>query len=439
MEHRRFSYHSLEDIERTAQSMSIELALSNHIDKLYEPVDIFGRTFPNRFAIQPMEGCDADGNGTPQELTTKRYCRFAAGGASVIWMEAVSILPEARANPHQLMLTAQNLDAFKMLLDSVRETALRETGQIPAVVMQATHSGRYAKPDGKSGARIMYHCPQYEEKAPLDDSAILSDDELKQIEERFETAGKLALAAGFDAMDVKCCHRYLLNESLSAFTRPGPYGGESFENRTRLYRNCLEAAIASGVTVTTRLNLYDGPAYPYGWGVARDGSEEPDLTEVCKLIDVVHNTYNIQVLNATIGNPYFNPHVNRPYDFGTYCPDEHPLQGVARMCDCIAQVKAMFPDLMLISSGNSYLRQFSPNLAAGMIESGKADIAGFGRLAYAYPDFVKDLQRDGVLKKEKCCVTCGKCTELMRMGAVAGCVIRNSDPYARIYRERKGM
>ena len=36
-------------------------------------------------------------------------------------------------------------------------------------------------------------------------------------------------------MDVKCCHRYLACELLSAFTRPGEYGG-SFENRTRFYR-----------------------------------------------------------------------------------------------------------------------------------------------------------------------------------------------------------
>ena len=42
----------------------------------------------------------------------------------------------------------------------------------------------------------------------------------------------MAYRIGFDFVDLKQCHRYLLNELLAARTRPGKYGG-SFENRTR--------------------------------------------------------------------------------------------------------------------------------------------------------------------------------------------------------------
>ena len=41
---------------------------------------------------------------------------------------------------------------------------------------------------------------------------------------------------GFDFVDLKQCHRYLLSELLAAKTRSGPYGG-SLENRTRLARD----------------------------------------------------------------------------------------------------------------------------------------------------------------------------------------------------------
>lgn len=41
-------------------------------------------------------------------------------------------------------------------------------------------------------------------------------------------------------MDIKACHRYLFSESLSAFTRPGRYGG-SFDNRTRLLLGTVDA------------------------------------------------------------------------------------------------------------------------------------------------------------------------------------------------------
>lgn len=65
-------------------------------------------------------------------------------------------------------------------------------------------------------------------------------------------------------------HRYLNCELLSAYNRPGEYGG-SFENRTRFYLNCVrkvKKAVRSDFIVTSRLNVYDGFPYPYGFGVA---------------------------------------------------------------------------------------------------------------------------------------------------------------------------
>ena len=62
------------------------------------------------------------------------------------------------------------------------------------------------------------------------------------------------------------------------------------------------------------------------------------------------------------------------------------------------------------------------------------DFAGFGRTIFAYPDFAADILRDGTLKKEKLCLCCSKCTELMRSGSTPGCVIR--DPlYTKLYKE----
>ena len=58
-------------------------------------------------------------------------------------------------------------------------------------------------------------------------------------------------------------------------------------------------------------------------------------------------------------------------------------------------------------------------------------------MAFAYPDFARDLLRTGALDRAKCCLTCGKCTELMRMGAQAGCPVRDTAVYLPIYREGK--
>ncbi|MBO5218841.1 MAG: flavin oxidoreductase/NADH oxidase, partial [Clostridia bacterium] len=59
---------------------------------------------------------------------------------------------------------------------------------------------------------------------------------------------------------------------------------------------------------------------------------------------------------------------------------------------------------------------------------------GFGRMAFAYDGFAKDLIA-GDMKVNKCCVTCGKCTELMRAYTTTGCPVRDSEMYAPIYKD----
>ena len=53
-----------------------------------------------------------------------------------------------------------------------------------------------------------------------DDSPLISDDELDRLQDRYVEAAKLAGEAGFDFIDIKQCHRYLLNELLASRTTP---------------------------------------------------------------------------------------------------------------------------------------------------------------------------------------------------------------------------
>ena len=119
--------------------------------------------------------------------------------------------------------------------------------------LQLTHSGRYsfrrpiiATPDPLLVGR-------YKVTA---DTPLISDDELKRLVDHYVAAARLAAEVGFDFVDVKQCHRYLLNELLGARNRPGPFGG-SFENRTRLARDifrAIRAALPGHVLLATRLN-----------------------------------------------------------------------------------------------------------------------------------------------------------------------------------------
>ena len=435
MRHEKFHYASLDAVKEKAEQLTLKLPLSTQVELLKQPLWINGHKVHNRLAIQPMEGCDGTAEGAPDSLTLRRYRRFAQSGAGLIWAEAVAVVPEGRANPRQLMLTEKNLDTFKSMVDNIRKTSFKENGFEPLLIMQATHSGRYSKPSGVPEPMIAYHNPILEEKQALDNSCIVTDDYLKALTERYAASARLALKAGFDGVDIKACHRYLISELLSASPRTGLYGG-SFMNRTRLLREAVsaaKAAVPSSFIITSRINLYDGFPYPWGFGAAPGGGRTPDMSEPVRLAELLFKESDIRLLNFTLGNPYFNPHVNRPYDLGPYVPVEHPLEGVARMCGCIGEIKQSLPGLTVISSGTSYLRQYSVNLAAGMIESGQADIAGFGREAFAYPEFANDILHSESLDPLKCCITCSKCSQLMRAGSVAGCVIRDREVYLPIY------
>ena len=435
MEHQTFHYNTLDALRREMEALGVSIPLSSKMGVLEKSLTIRGKRFANSMAIQPMEGCDGTRDGRPDTLTKRRYDRFARSGVGLIWVEAVAVVQEGRANPRQLYMNGSTLDSFKELVQTIKETCMREHGFEPVVIMQATHSGRYSKPNGRPEPIIAYQNPVFEKDNPIAAERIITDDALMRLEERFGEAAAEAERAGFDGVDIKCCHRYLNNELLSAFHRPGAFGG-SFENRTRLLRNGIrnaQAATGGAFIVTSRLNVYDGFAYPYGFGVSEDGGLEPDLTEGIRLARQLQDEEGVALLDLTIGNPYVNPHVNRPFDGGPYVPQEHPLEGVARMVRCVGEIQKACPELAVVSSGNSYLRQYAPMMAAGMLERGLCAIAGFGREAFAYPDFYQDLKHGGAMDPAKCCIACGKCSELMRAGTVAGCVIRDKDVYLPIY------
>ena len=346
-------------------------------------------------------------------------------------------MQDGRANPRQLYITGKNLDSFKKLVENIKETAFKKNGHEPTVIMQATHSGRYSKPNGVPEPLIAYNNPVFEKDSPISSDSIVTDEYLDRVCEALVNGAALAEKAGFDGADIKCCHRYLNSELLSAYNREGRYGG-CFENRTRLLRESVRGAIencSDGFIVSSRLNVYDGFEYPYGFGVSKDGKTEFDPAEPDRLIKELY-ACGVRILNITMGNPYVNPHVNRPFAQGGYRSSEHPLKGVARVLNGTALLKKQNPEMAVICSAVTYLGVAAPHVVSAFIGDGGFDIAGFGRTAFAYPDFAADILKNGGMDKNKICICCSKCTEIMRKsGGTPGCVIRDRDVYMPIYKE----
>lgn len=437
MPHEKFHYKSLEEVQARAAQLGLHLPFASDTSALTKPLTVRTVTFPNRMGIAPMEGADSLPNGAPSAYTRRRYIREAMGGSAIIWFEAISIVEEGRSSRTQLLLSRENLDSYKELTAAVKEAGLKANGYAPYLIMQANHSGRYSNPDNSPAPIIAYRHPELEQYRAADDSCIASDDYLKALEEKFGEAARLAREAGFDAVDIKSCHGYLLAELASAYDRPGQYGG-SFENRTRLLRNGIQAAKVyenDSFMVTARLGIYDGYAYPHGFGVSPESGLLPDLSEPVRLVRELHEQLGLSMVNLTMGNPYATTHVTRPFDKGKYQPEEHPFVGLDRMIHGIGTVRRAVPGMAVLASAPTYLRRFADLYAAGAVEEGLCDGMLFGRMAFADPDFAHEIIQTGRIDPKRVCMTCGCCGDLIRAHKPTGCVIRDPDTFLPFFRE----
>jgi 2,4-dienoyl-CoA reductase-like NADH-dependent reductase (Old Yellow Enzyme family) len=286
----------------------------------------------------------------------------------------------------------------------------------------------------------LYRHPVLDRKFNVPDGTILDDDAIAGLIEDFGVAAAVARHAGFDFVDVKHCHGYLGHEFLSAYDRPGRYGG-SFENRTRFLREVVAAvrSAAPGLAIGVRLSAFDwipfkpGPdrvgipdfvdsAYPYAFGGDGTGLGI-DLAEPVRFLDVLAEL-GIQLVCITAGSPYYNPHIQRPALFPPsdgYQPPEDPLVGVARQIGAVAELKQQRPDLIFVGTGYSYLQEWLPNVAQRAVREGRVDSVGIGRMALAYPEIVADTLAGHELQRKRICRTFSDCTTGPRNGLVSGC------------------
>lgn len=156
--------------------------------------------------------------------------------------------------------------------------------------------------------------------------------------------------------------------------------------------------------------------YPYGYGVNPENPLEDDLTEPKQVIALMKG-WGLQLLNVSLGCPYYNPHIGRPFekpDEGNYEPPEHPLFGVDRHFRIAGELQNTFPDLPMVGTGYSWLQRFSINAGAANIADGNIRFFGLGRNVLSYPDYARDVMAHGELEELRVCKTLTYCTFLMR-------------------------
>ena len=212
---------------------------------LFESLQLRDVKLPNRIGIPPMCQYSAQ-DGVAADWHFIHYGSRAVGGAALMILEATAVAPEGRISPGDLGLWQ---DGQIEALARIAEFARRQ-GCVAAV--QLAHAGRKASVGlGWQAQRVLtaaeggwpvvgpsalpfgedYGCPH-----ELDQAAI------ERVIEQFAAAARRARTAGFQVVEIHAAHGYLLHQFLSplANQRSDAYGG-SFDNRTRLVRQVVEA------------------------------------------------------------------------------------------------------------------------------------------------------------------------------------------------------
>jgi 2,4-dienoyl-CoA reductase-like NADH-dependent reductase (Old Yellow Enzyme family) len=390
-----------------------EIAMGTE-NALLTSIKFGNRTLPNRFAINAMEGCDADTGGNPTATAFRRYERLARGNAGLIIVEALSVVDENRGRDHQLTALPQNQ---KGLADLV--STMRRVNPKPAIIWQLTHSGELSNPEFSERVCVKPF-PGYEGR-------LLSEEEVDEILERFVFAAKMASDCGADGVDFKLCHGYLGSQLVRPYNdRKWKYGG-SWGNRTRFayefYERVAREVKNRDFIVGSKISAWEG--LPGGMGTASADSPIIDLTEVLDLVKGLEARGATFIVQSA-GNPSLTLALTQP---DRKVPDYAYLHFWFQK----EFKKVMKKETVLIGSAYSLFRD-GKNSFRGVrreeasllywgdknIREGVCDMVAIGRQSLADPLLPSKVE-EGKINEIKWCTGCDSCVEFLIRQRPVGC------------------
>lgn len=305
-------------------------------------------------------------NTLPNEIMGDYYEQRASAGLIVTEATAISEEGSGWLNaPH--ITTPEHAAAWKTITDRVHA----KNGMI---YLQLWHQGRQAHPSfhpttKRSVAPSAIAMSSGEashisgEKVPHEVPHALTIEEIQETIQDYVKAAQLAKEAGFDGVEVHAANGYLIDQFLQSSTnhRTDQYGG-SMENRVRFLEQVTQAIIDSGAFPASRIGFRLSPNGSFG----DMGSEDNNV--MFPFVAQTMNKYGLAYLHLMDG-----------LGFGSHekCP-------VVTAFD----MKKNFDGPIITNVG------LTKETAEGMIRSGSADMACFGRLYMSNPDLPERFAND---------------------------------------------
>ncbi|MGZ8764927.1 MAG: NADH:flavin oxidoreductase [Acidimicrobiia bacterium] len=218
----------------------------------FEPAQLGPMSLRNRvLKAATFEGVMPRGAVT-QELIDF-HTAVARGGAALTTLAYCAVSMGGRVSADTLVFSDGLIDDLTRLTDAVHDEGA-------AVSAQLGHAGLVAQSHSKKHPSM---APSTRFSAPaMGRVKAATRAQLDDVVAQFEHATRVALRAGFDAVEVHLGHNYLLSSFMSPNLnrRTDDYGG-SIENRARLPRRVVEAVrrVADGhLAVLAKFNMADG-------------------------------------------------------------------------------------------------------------------------------------------------------------------------------------
>lgn len=364
------------------------------------------------------EGMSREGLVTDRLVDWHR--EFAAGGVGMTTLAYCAVSPEGRTYRHQIWMRREALPGLRRFTDAIR-------GEGARAGIQLGHAGWFSNPRA-SGERPVGPSRMFSPHAQAFSRAMREAD-FGRLTRAFAGAARLAVEAGFDALEIHVGHGYLLSQFLSPYNnrRRDRWGG-SLENRARFPRQVLRAvreAAGPAVAVYPKLNMDDGFAgglqIDEGLQVAR-WLEEDESADALQLTGGHTTRTPMYLMRGEVplremirhehsairrwGMRLFAPRMLRRFEFeeAFFLPKARRFRAAVRL------------PLMLLG-GVTRLDTMERAMAEGF------DFVALGRALIRDPDLVARMQR-GELTASRC-IPCNRCVVEMERGGTR-CVFREA-------------
>jgi len=345
---------------------------------------------------------------TPDALVTDDLITYhrkpAAGGVGMTTVAYCAVSPGGRTERRQLWMRPEAVPGLRRLTEAVHAEGA-------AISAQIGHAGPVA--DARSNKATALAPVRFFNPTAMRFAKKATRDDIDDVMAAHADAARLAIDAGFDAVEIHLGHGYFCSSFLSPLInrRDDEFGG-ALQNRAKVARRVVQAvrrAVGDQIAVTAKLNMADG---------IRGGIRVDEALTTAKWLE---DDGGLDALELTAGSSLVNPmylfHGDVPVQAfaNRFKP---PMRWGVRMMGPKFLRKYPYRDGYLLDLARKFRAELSMPLIllGGITNREMMDLAmaeGFefvamARALLAEPDLVNRIAADGASVRSAC-THCNQC------------------------------